>query len=84
MTNAGIVITESNMESLNKFKEGEKGAAAIIPRYLFDSSKYEFGIKNVTDSENNRTRFILLSSNKFIINCSPLEDLHKGHPCPDR
>ena len=64
MTNAGIVITESNMESLNKFKEGEKGTAAIIPRYIFDSSKYEFGIKNVTDSENNRTRFILLSSDK--------------------
>lgn len=76
MTNAGIVITESNMESLNKFKKGEKGAAAIIPRYIFDSSEHEFGIRNVTDSENNRTRFILLSSNKNDIKLNSDKDIN--------
>ena len=76
MNNAGIVITESNMESLNKFKQGEKGAAAIIPRYIFDTLKCEFGIRNVTDSENNRTRFIVLSSDKNNIKLNSDKDIN--------
>ena len=76
MTNAGIIITESNIESLNKFNEGEKGAAAIIPKYIYDSSKHKFGIRNVTDSENNRTRFVILSSDKKDIKLNSDKDIN--------
>ena len=76
MSNAGIIITESNMESLEKFKKGEERAAAIIPSYIFDCSEHKFGIRNVTDSENNRTRFVILSSNKNDIKFDSDKDIN--------
>ena len=69
LTGKKIIITESNIESLDMVKEGTQGDAAIIPRHMFNSDEYSFGIENVTDSENNHTRFLVVeplnSKNKF-------------------
>jgi prephenate dehydratase len=62
ITNAKIITTESNGESFEKIKEGIKGETAIVPMYALDTqNKIPFSIKNVTDSEDNETRFIVLS-----------------------
>ena len=67
-----IIITESNIESLNMAKKGIEGDAAIIPSHMFSKDEYGFGIENVTDSENNYTRFLVVESlnshNKFNLN----------------
>ena len=69
-----IIITESNIESLNMVKNGTEGDAAIIPSHMFIKDEYSFGIDNVTDSENNHTRFLVVetakSNNKFELNKS--------------
>lgn len=55
-----LVITESNMESFYKLKEGKQGEAAIIPQHMFRREEWEFGLENVTDSANNVTRFLVI------------------------
>lgn len=62
-----IVTTESNGESVEKIREGLKGEGAIIPRHMLNLiKKFKFSIDCVTDSDENETRFIVLSSNKDI------------------
>lgn len=53
-----IITTNSNMESYNKVKDGNEFDGAIIPEHMYYNCN--FGIKNVTDSENNYTRFLIL------------------------
>lgn len=61
-SNAKIITTESNGESLEMVKKGVKGEAAIICQYMFDSCKdFKLKIENVTDSGENETRFIVLT-----------------------
>ena len=55
-----LVITESNMESFYRAKEGGPGTAAIIPQHMYRPEEWEFGLGNVTDSANNATRFLVL------------------------
>jgi len=54
-----IVTTESNMESLEYVKKGKEGTAAIVPSYVNDGS-FRYFEKNVTDSTDNYTRFIIV------------------------
>ena len=55
--NFNLYITQSNIESLEKFKENIDKSAAIIPTHI-DTSSYKYVIKNVTDSLKNETRFV--------------------------
>ncbi|RMC95093.1 ACT domain-containing protein [Clostridium autoethanogenum] len=71
VTNAKVITTESNGESFQKVERGILGQAAIIPRHMLKASnKFSFNIENVTDSEENDTRFIVLSKDtiKYDIN----------------
>lgn len=66
-TNAKIITTESNAESFQKAKQGVLGEAAIIPRHMLNmENEFPFNIPNVTDAEDNETRFIVIS--KDIVN----------------
>ncbi|AAK78199.1 prephenate dehydratase [Clostridium acetobutylicum] len=60
-----IITTESNGQSLKKLKEGVLGEGAIVPAYAVKgTNKFKCNINNVTDSEGNETRFIVLSKEK--------------------
>lgn len=54
-----IVETENNVESFEKVSQGRAGEAAIIPHHLFETSDFPFGIENVTDHDQNFTRFFI-------------------------
>ena len=54
-----IVTTESNIESLEAARKGKEGVAAIVPAYVNDGS-FRYFEKNVTDSNDNYTRFIIV------------------------
>ena len=58
---ANIITTESNIESLNMALESASNGAAIVPSGSFDVSKFQSVIENITDHENNKTRFLVLS-----------------------
>lgn len=67
-SDACIVITESNMISLESLKDNNYGEVAIIPSHSF-SNDYPFGIYDVTDSTNNQTRFLVIKpQGELIIN----------------
>lgn len=62
-----IITTESNGESVQKVREGLDGEGAIIPKHMLDLTyKFKFSIDCVTDSDENQTRFIVLSADKRI------------------
>ncbi|WP_368488821.1 prephenate dehydratase [Clostridium sp. BJN0013] len=70
---AKIITTASNGESFEKVKKGILEESAIIPRHILNAeNRFPFSIENVTDSENNETRFIVISKNiiKYDINKS--------------
>lgn len=59
-----VITTESNGESFEKLKKGIIGESAIIPQYILNTeNKFPFIIENITDSQDNETRFIILSKN---------------------
>lgn len=60
--NCKINVTESNIESLNLLKNNPNDAA-IVPHHVFDNS-YNIAIEDVTDSNNNQTKFFVLSKQK--------------------
>lgn len=64
LPHARIITTETNVESYEKILHGQEGDAAIIPHHLFSDTSFPFGIENVTDRENNFTRFFLLHHTK--------------------
>lgn len=55
-----IITTESNIESLEYLKNKIPGDAAIIPHHIYRENDFPFGIENVTDSQQNGTRFIVI------------------------
>lgn len=60
MPQVKIITTENNVESYEKLLAGKDGDAAIIPHHLYQSSRFSFGIEDVTDRSNNYTRFVIL------------------------
>lgn len=67
--NFNLIITDSNMESLNKFNEiKEEGYGAIIPMHKLEDYSFNTVIKSVDDKESNYTRFVIVSKNKIIPN----------------
>lgn len=61
LKNVKIISTESNMESFYLLGE-EKNAAAIVPCHIAKEPDGKYIIENVTDSDNNYTRFLILRS----------------------
>lgn len=60
-----IVTTESNGESLEKLKEGISNEGAIIPTFVLRKiNNFKYHIDDVTDSQDNETRFLVLSKEK--------------------
>jgi len=69
--NVKIITTESNGESFKQVKKEILGEGAIIPKHtLINKKSFAFTIENVTDSEENETRFIVLANHfvKYDIN----------------
>lgn len=61
--NKPLIITQSNMESLDLLLKSNEKVAAIVPIECYNSN-YPFSLFDVTDSDNNKTRFFVLSKNK--------------------
>lgn len=62
--NIKVITTESNGESFEKLKRGIIGESAIIPQYILNTeNKFPLIMENITDSQDNETRFIILSKN---------------------
>lgn len=61
-SNVKIHNTQSNIESLQLAKEQGRRAGAIIPQHALEQVKKQWLVKkNVTNYENNQTRFLVLS-----------------------
>ena len=58
-----IVITESNIESLDRVRCSPYKAAAIVPSSSVISNEFMAVIENINDYKNNQTRFLILSGN---------------------
>ncbi|CDM68462.1 prephenate dehydratase [Clostridium bornimense] len=64
MKDVKIITTSSNMESYEKLKEGKQSEGAIIPSHMLkDKCDFDLTIGDVTDAENNVTRFIVVAKN---------------------
>lgn len=60
LSGVSVVTTESNMESYYRLKSGIEGDAAIVPCHIAEEDDADFKIDNITDSESNFTRFIVI------------------------
>ncbi len=58
--NFAVTLTESNVQSYQRIIAGEETDGAIIPIHLVTKS-FKTKHENITDTENNQTRFIVLS-----------------------
>ena len=62
LTGVKVHNTQSNIESLLLAQKSGKGAGAIIPQHALELVSNDFLIKkNVTNYENNQTRFLVLT-----------------------
>ncbi|GAA6184615.1 MULTISPECIES: prephenate dehydratase [Alteromonadaceae] len=61
LSNAKIVTTDSNIESLNRFKDSEIPSAAIVPSTSYRKSDFPLVVEEVNDYKNNQTRFLVMS-----------------------
>jgi len=64
LSNMDIVTTESNIESLDLVLKNAGLSSAIVPTSSYVSSQFNIEIDDVTDYENNQTRFIVLTDVK--------------------
>lgn len=67
LNNSSIITTESNMDSYYKIGN-EKGTAAIVPSHIANGATNEFIKNNVTDSDNNHTRFVIFKRGDNYVN----------------
>jgi prephenate dehydratase len=62
-----IVITESNGASFEQVKKGILGEGAVIPKHILKTEdEFPLIVKNVADSEDNETRFIVISKDPVL------------------
>lgn len=59
-----IITTDSNMASLNLLLKSDESYGAIIPMHKLGDVNFNLVIKNVSDSENNYTKFVVVSKDK--------------------
>ncbi len=58
--NLTVTLTESNVQSYHRLLEGDASDGAIIPIHMV-SNNFKLKIENIADTQNNQTRFIVLS-----------------------
>lgn len=63
LNEVSICTTESNMESYYRI-ENNAGEAAVVPKHIADIETERFVINNVTDANNNYTRFVIFKRGK--------------------
>ena len=61
--NKALVITDSNIESLN-LMTNDIASSAIVPNHILDSYNFKYVKQNVCDKTNNYTRFIVVRKRK--------------------
>ncbi|ETI60167.1 prephenate dehydratase [Marinomonas profundimaris] len=66
-----LVLTESNIESLNLFLKNRGNSAAIVPTYAINDDEFNLKINNINDFKNNQTRFLVLTKENNIDIISP-------------
>ncbi|WP_158966500.1 prephenate dehydratase [Paraglaciecola sp. L3A3] len=64
LTQADIISTQSNIESLNLVLQHGGNSAAIVPAGSFDLGDFKHVVENVNDYKNNQTRFLVLCNEK--------------------
>lgn len=64
LNNVDSVTTESNIESLDLILKNAGLSSAIVPANSYEPSQFNIVIDDVTDYENNQTRFIILTDVK--------------------
>lgn len=67
LKNVDIITTQSNMDSYYKIKD-TKGTAAIVPKHIAVNEGSRFVIDNVTDADNNHTRFVIFRRGNLKVN----------------
>lgn len=68
LTGVEIITTESNVESLNLFLQDTNNSSAVIPSHMYFENDNCFSIENITDSNSNFTRFIVLKKRDNLLN----------------
>lgn len=63
LQNIQVITTQSNMESFNLMQNCNDYSCAIIPKHMYSKKDKLFSIENVTDSDNNYTRFFIIEKN---------------------
>lgn len=64
LNDVDIITTESNIESLDLVSSNASLSSAIVPASSYSPSQFNIEIGDVTDYENNQTRFIVLADVK--------------------
>ncbi len=75
MEDVEIITTQSNTESYNLFNEESEPACAIIPQHMYSEKPELFSLENVTDSENNFTKFFVVTKDNSIENLDKSKNL---------
>lgn len=83
--NFEIVITDSNIQSLNELLKSNGGCGAVIPVHKLNDCKFNTVIKNISDSDKNYTKFVVVSKNAILkhdgdLTCSLLVNMKEDHP----
>jgi len=60
INHANIILTESNTQSLVELEQHQH-SAAIVPSHLLLDQNFRLKVNNVTDYQNNQTRFVYLA-----------------------
>lgn len=59
-----VMTTQSNMESYYHAERGRFGEGAVIPAHMLSASSASCKVENVTDAQNNNTRFLVIRAGK--------------------
>ena len=80
-----IVITDSNIQSLNELLKSNGGCGAVIPIHKLKDCSFKTVITNIADAENNYTKFVVVSKDEVKrysgdLTCSLLINMKEDHP----
>ncbi len=69
-----IMTTQSNIQSLEDFKNDNSPSCAVIPSHMLEKTD-NFYIEDITDSSNNFTKFFVITKNKVKHNFLPSREI---------
>lgn len=70
--NINIINTDSNIESLNYVLNHADSSSAIVPANSYNPKLFKLVKENVTDYENNQTRFLVITNHQISASKTPL------------